>query len=90
MDAIAQKTKQIIADSLGVDVSAITHETRLVRDLGADSLDVVETVVMLEKAFNVTIPDERIDRMTTVGHFIEHFEKVRPIPEAFVYGSKAA
>ena len=89
MDAIAERTKKIIADMLGAEESEITPETDLYKHLGADSLDVVEVVVTLEKEFGVTIPDEKIERMTKVRHFTEHFEKVKAIPEAF-YIEKAA
>jgi len=90
MDAIAEKTKKLIADTLGVEESTITPETDLIRDLGADSLDVVELVVIMEKEFGVTIPDEKLERMSKVYQFIEHFEKVKPIPESFQYTMKAA
>jgi acyl carrier protein len=90
MDAIAEKVKKVIADTLGANESALTPETDLYKDLGADSLDVVELIVNLEREFGVTIPDEKIERMTRVRNFIEHFEKVKPIPEAFYAQSKAA
>jgi len=90
MDAIAEKVKKIVADTLGTDESKLTPETDVYKHLGADSLDVVELVVNLERAFNVTIPDEKIERMTTMRHFIEHFEKVKPIPETYYLAGKAA
>jgi acyl carrier protein len=90
MDAIAEKVKKIIADTLGADESAIKPETDVYKHLGADSLDVVELVVNLEREFNVTVPDEKIERMITVRQFTEHFEKVKPIPEAFYVAGKAA
>ncbi len=90
MDAIAEKVKKIVADTLGANESTLTPETDLYRDLGADSLDVVELIVELEREFGVTIPDEKIERMRRLRNFTEHFEKVKPIPEAFYTASKAA
>ena len=90
MDAIAERTNKIIADTFGVELSTITPEADLQKDLGADSLDVVELVVNLEREFGVSIPDERLERMTRVKHFVEHVEKVKPIPESYYTASKAA
>lgn len=90
MDTIATKTKTLIADTLGVEEHIITPETDLIRELGADSLDVVELTVILEKEFGVTIPDEKLEHMRKVRHFTEYFEKVRPIPVGEYYGLKAA
>ena len=75
MDAIAEKVKKIVADTLGANESTLTPETDLYRDLGADSLDVVELIVELEREFGVTIPDEKIERMRRLRNFTEHFEK---------------
>ena len=90
MTAISERTKRIIADTLGVNETDLTPETDLIKDLGADSLDVVELVSILEQEFKVSIPDEKIERMKKVSHFIEYFEKVRPIPESYYYAMKAA
>ena len=90
MEAIAAKTKKIIAETLGTEESIITPETNLYKDLGADSLDIVDVIVRLEKEFNVSIPDDKIDRMTPVQHFVEHFEKVKPIPAHYFTDKKAA
>jgi acyl carrier protein len=90
MSAISEKTKKIIADTLGVNETALTPETDLIKDLGADSLDVVELVSILEKEFKVSIPDEKIERMKKVNHFTEHFEKVRPFPDSYYYATNAA
>lgn len=90
MTPTAEKVTKIIAETLGTDTSKIKPETNLVKDLGADSLDVVELVSILEKEFKVTIPDEKIERMKTVRHFTEHFEKVRPIPETYFAAMQAA
>jgi len=90
MSAISERTKKVIADTLGVNEAALTPETDLIKDLGADSLDVVELVSILETEFKVSIPDEKIERMKKVSHFIEYFETVRPIPDSYYYAMNAA
>jgi len=90
MSAIAERTKQLIAETLGVDEAKITPETDLRKDLGADSLDVVDTIVRLEKEFGATIPDEKMERMTRVQHFVEYFETIKQIPLHDLISAKAA
>ncbi len=80
METVAQKTKRIIADTLGIDRNTLLYDSNLAQDYGIDSLDMIELVTMLEKEFNMTIPDERIARMRTVGDFIEFFEKTKVFP----------
>ncbi|MFQ6777787.1 MAG: acyl carrier protein, partial [Alphaproteobacteria bacterium] len=53
-----EQVKKIVADKLGVEEAKITEDAAFVNDLGADSLDVVEFVMEVEKEFNITIPDE--------------------------------
>ena len=80
METIAEKTKRIITDTLGLEQNVLSNDSDLHKDLGADSLDVVDLVMRLEKEFKVSIPDEKLERMNKVSHFIEYFEKVSPIP----------
>lgn len=70
-DDVRAKLLEIINSSLGVDVSHVSDSSSIVDDLGADSLDVVELVMVIEKEFNITIPDEVAERMTTVGDAID-------------------
>ena len=79
METIADKTKRIIAETLGAEKEKLTYDTDLYRDIGADSLDVVELVMILEKAFDVSIPDEKIEQMNKVGQYIDYLEKARPL-----------
>jgi len=73
-DAIAKKVKEIVSDKLAVDESKVTEAASFVNDLGADSLDVVEFVMEVEKEFNITIPDEEATKLTTVGDAIAYIE----------------
>jgi acyl carrier protein len=69
------KVKEIIVNQLGVDVSEVTPEASFIDDLGADSLDTVELVMAFEEEFNVEIPDEDAEKLTTVGAAIDYLEK---------------
>jgi acyl carrier protein len=75
MSDIATRVKKIIIDKLGVDESEVTPEASFTNDLGADSLDTVELIMEFEKEFNISIPDEQAETITTVGQAIEYIEK---------------
>jgi acyl carrier protein len=72
---IALRVKKVIIDKLGVSESEITPEASFTNDLGADSLDTVELVMEFEKEFNVSIPDDEAETITTVGSAIAYLEK---------------
>jgi acyl carrier protein len=61
----------ILVEQLGVPQAQLTCEARLREDLGADSLEDVEIVMALEERFNLTIPDEMTERISTVGDLFE-------------------
>lgn len=69
---IATKIKAIFVDKLGVEESALVPKASFANDLGADSLDVLETMMALEKEFGIKIPDEDAERLTTVGSVIDY------------------
>lgn len=75
MADIAQRVKKIIVDKLGVEESEVTHEASFTNDLGADSLDTVELIMEFEKEFNVSIPDDQAETITTVGQAIAYLEE---------------
>ena len=74
MSDITSRVKAIIVDKLGVDESQVTPEATFTNDLGADSLDTVELIMELEKEFNITIPDDQAEKITTVGDAISYVE----------------
>ncbi len=75
MSDIATRVKKIIIDKLGVDESEVTPDASFTNDLGADSLDTVELIMEFEKEFNISIPDEQAENITTVGEAIAYLEK---------------
>ena len=74
MADVAERVKAIIVDKLGVDENEITMEASFTNDLGADSLDTVELIMEFEKEFNITIPDDQAEKISTVGQAIAHIE----------------
>ena len=72
---IANRVYKIIVDKLGVDESEVTPEASFTNDLGADSLDTVELIMEFEKEFEISIPDEQAEGITTVGEAISYLEE---------------
>ena len=75
MSDIATRVKKIIVDKLGVEESEVTNEASFTNDLGADSLDTVELIMEFEKEFNISIPDEQAETITTVGQAVSYLEE---------------
>lgn len=74
MSEIASKVKGIIVEKLSVEETEVTNEASFTNDLGADSLDTVELIMEFEKEFNITIPDDQAEKITTVGDAIAYIE----------------
>ncbi len=72
MADVETKVKDIIMNKLGVEASQVTTEASFTNDLGADSLDTVELVMEFEKAFNLQIPDEDAEKISTVGDAVRY------------------
>ncbi len=72
--SVEQKVKQIIVEQLGVDESQVDSTASFVDDLGADSLDIVELVMAFEEAFDLDIPDEDAEKITTVKDAVDYIE----------------
>ncbi|MBV6433601.1 MAG: Acyl carrier protein [Bryobacteraceae bacterium] len=72
--SIEAKVKQIIVEQLGVDESQVDSTASFVDDLGADSLDIVELVMAFEEAFNIDIPDEDAEKISTVKDAVDYIE----------------
>ena len=69
-----EKMKEMIADQLNCEADSITMETSFKEDLGADSLDLFELVMSMEDAFDVEIPSEELEQLTTVGAVVNYLK----------------
>jgi len=65
---------KIIAQTLGIDQNDIESKHDLVNDLGADSLNIVEIVMSVEEEYEIEIPDEEVEKLTTVGSIIKYID----------------
>ena len=72
---VADKVRTIIAESLGVKLEQVKPESSFINDLNADSLDIVELVMAIEKEFEIEIPDEDAEKITTVQHAIDFIQQ---------------
>ena len=69
-----ERVKNVIVDQLSVDADEVTLEASFVDDLGADSLDVVELIMGLETEFDIEIPDEDAEKISTVDDAAEYIK----------------
>ena len=75
MSEIKEKVVSIIVDKLGVNPEDVVETASFTNDLGADSLDTVELIMEFEKEFNVTIPDDQAEKISTVGDALKYIEE---------------
>jgi acyl carrier protein len=71
---IEDRVKEIICEQLGVEDGDVTPQAKFIEDLGADSLDTVELVMAFEEEFDLEIPDEDAEKITTVGDAIQYIK----------------
>ena len=71
-----EKIQEMLAEALGLSVEKVTADAKIVDDLGADSLDVVELLSRLEDEFGIIIPDEDVEQLLTVGDVVNEIEKL--------------
>ena len=73
---VFNKIKEALATQFEVDLESVTRETDVVGDLGADSLDLVELIMMLEEEYGVSVTDESIYERRTVGEIADYIESL--------------
>jgi acyl carrier protein len=66
-ESLEDRIRNLVSEQLGVDRGELVPSAKILDDLGADSLDVVELVMALEEAFDIEIPDEDAELMNTIG-----------------------
>ena len=72
MSDTLEKITEIIVDKLGVDSNKVTENAKFIDDLGADSLDTVELIMQFEEEFEIEIPDEDAEKITSVGQAVDY------------------
>lgn len=70
-----ERVKEIMVDTLNLDAEKLTPDADLVKDLDVDSIDVVELAMALEEEFGLTIPDEDIEKLTTLGKISAYIDQ---------------
>ena len=75
VENVQERVKNIIVEQLGVEADQVKPEAQFVNDLGADSLDTVELIMALEEEFDVEIPDEKAEKIKTVGEAVGYIEQ---------------
>ena len=70
-----EKIKNIISEVLSINADPITDESTFVDDLGADSLDIFQIIMAIEEEFEIEIPSEEAEKITTVGDAVEQIKK---------------
>ncbi len=68
---------KMLAEQLGIDAQTIRPESEVVKDLGADSLDVVELLMTLEDEYNITLPEEDVEGIKTVQDIVDMMNKLK-------------
>ena len=69
-----EKVRQLICEQLGKSPDKVNMETKIVEDLGADSLDVVEMLMALEDEYGISLPDEVAMKLHTVGDIVNYID----------------
>ncbi|MBQ3573801.1 MAG: acyl carrier protein [Clostridia bacterium] len=77
MEEIFEKVKEIIVEQLGIDEDIVTMDATFTGDLEADSLDIVELMMALEEEFNIEIPDEEAENISTVKDAVSYIAEVQ-------------
>ena len=84
-ESIPDKVKNIIVEQLSVTEDQVKPEAKFIEDLGADSLDTVELVMAFEDEFDITVPDEDAEKLTSVGEVNEYIEKNLEAADRFFF-----
>ena len=71
---VFEKVKKMLADQLDVNEDDLTMETNIAKDLGADSLDVVELLMTIEDEFDIEVPEEEIENIKTIGELTDYIQ----------------
>lgn len=71
-----EKVRDMLAEALNIPADKITPDSKITEDLGADSLDMVELLSRLEDEEGISIPEDHLDSLVTVGDVVEELNKI--------------
>ena len=74
---ITSRVKAIVIDQLGIDEDVASIKANFKNDLGADELDIMELIMQFEKEFDIQIPDNQIEKLSTIGEAIDFIDKMK-------------
>lgn len=75
--AVFEEVRDVVVEQLNVSPEAVKLESKIIEDLGADSLDVVELVMALEEKFDIQIPDTEAEKLISVQNVVDYIEKIK-------------
>ena len=78
---VFDKIKEIVIEQLGIEEDVVTPEANIQDDLGADSLDIVDLIQTIEDEYDLSIPDEAVENIKTVGDIVAYVEKNASVDE---------
>ena len=74
---VLEKVKELVAEQLNISADSISEQSNIIEDLGADSLDVIEMLMTLEEEYGITIPDDKIGQIKTIGQIVALIEECK-------------
>ncbi len=74
---VFEKIRAILCEQLDIEEDAVTMESNIAEDLGADSLDVVDLVMSIEDEFEIEVPDDQVENIKTVGDVVNYIENMK-------------
>ena len=75
--AVFEEVRDVVVEQLNVSREAVKLESKIIEDLGADSLDVVELVMALEEKFDIQIPDTEAEKLISIQNVVDYIEKIK-------------
>lgn len=75
--AVFEEVRDVVVEQLNVSPEAVKLESKIIEDLGADSLDVVELVMALEEKFDIQIPDTEAEKLISIQNVVDYVEKIK-------------
>lgn len=75
VEMVLEKVRELVAEQLNISKDEVTEASNIIEDLGADSLDVIEMLMTLEEEYGITIPDDKIGQIKTIGQIVALIEE---------------